>query len=114
MEQLNKIELRGTVGSVRLQTYNDSLVAHFTVVTNFAYKDRDGSPVIDATWHNVTAWEGRDIPDLRSLEKGSKVYILGRIRNQKYTASDGTDRFSTEIVARRLVFVDDQLQSEMA
>ena len=116
MEQLNKIELRGTVGSIRLQNYNNANVAHLTLVTNYAYKDKDGAPVIETTWHNVTAWEGREIRDLSSIEKGSKLYVLGRMRTQKYTLADGTDRYSFEVIARRIVIIgeDQSLQCEMS
>lgn len=110
MEQLNRIELRGTIGNVRLQNYNDSVVAHFTLVTNYAYKDREGSPVIETTWHNVSAWEGKDVPNLAELMKGGKVYVSGRIRTQKYTGADGIDRTSTEVVAKRVVLIDEEQQ----
>ena len=115
MEQLNKIELRGIVGSIRRQTFNDSSVANFTMVTNYAYKDRDGTPVIESTWHNVTAWEGRDIQNVEKIEKGSKIYVTGRLRNHQYTGSDGIDRTSTEVMAKRILLIDDeqQLQCEM-
>ena len=106
MEQLNKIELRGTIGSIRLQSFNDNSVAHFTLATNYVYKDKDGSPVIETTWHNVTAWEGRDIQKLGELEKGTKVYVLGRVRNQKFTGSDGIDRISNAVISRRIVKID--------
>lgn len=108
MEQLNKIELRGTIGSIRLQTYNDNSVAHLTLATDYVYKDKDGAPVIETTWHNVTAWEGRDIQNLNELEKGSKVYVLGRVRNQRFTGSDGIDRTSNEVIARRIVKIDQE------
>lgn len=115
MEQLNRIELRGTVGSVKLQNYNDSTVAHFTLATNLAYKDKDGGPVIETSWHNVTAWAGKDIQKLDAIEKGSRLYVSGRLRYQKVTASDGVERTFTEIIARKLTFMDDgeQLQCEM-
>ena len=56
MEQLNRIELRGNVGNIKLQTVGDKLAARFTVATNYAYKDKDGSAVIETTWHNINAW----------------------------------------------------------
>ena len=38
MEQLNKIEIQGIVGNVRIQDVADSKVANFSVATNYAYK----------------------------------------------------------------------------
>ncbi len=60
MEQLNKVELRGIVGSVRVQSVADTKVANFSVATNNAFKSQAGAIVIETTWHNVVAWEGRD------------------------------------------------------
>ena len=37
MEQLNRIELRGNVGNVRLSNVGESLVARFSLATNFMY-----------------------------------------------------------------------------
>lgn len=115
MEQLNRAELRGVIGNIKLQPYPDSTMARITVVTNYAYKDKEGNAIIDSSWHNVVAWEGRNIRGLDKLKKGDKVFVQGRIRYQKYTGSDGIERTSTDIFAGRLVLVDDPdpLQYEM-
>lgn len=115
MEQLNRIELRGTVGSVRLQTFNQSKVARLSLATNVAYRDKDGSAVIETTWHNVNAWEGRDIQNLDRIEKGTKIYVQGRVRNTRFLGQDGIDHFSTDVQASRLVIIDgsEPLQYEM-
>ena len=83
MEQLNRIELRGTV--------------------------------IWTTWHNVTAWESKDIQNLERIEKGSKVHVVGRIRNQRFCGTDGVERSMYEVVARTVEPIDDQevLQYQM-
>lgn len=106
MQQLNRIELKGQVGSVRVQTALERKVAHISVVTNYAYKDRNGMPVIESTWHNVTVWEGKDVPDLDSITKGDKIWVVGRQRNQKYTASDGSEKTSTEVAAYKVSLID--------
>lgn len=107
MEQLNRIELRGVVGSVSTQTFSENRMARITVATNYAYKDKNGAAVIDTSWHSVVAWSGRGIADLDKIEKGAKIYIQGRVRYQRYTATDGLERIYTEIVANRLVLIDE-------
>ena len=115
MEQLNKVELRGVVGSVRVYTYEENRMARIGLATNYAFKDRSGAAIIDTSWHNVIAWEGRNIRDLDRIEKGTKLRVLGRIRYQKYTGTDGEDRIGTDIVASRLEIIDDpeQMSYEM-
>lgn len=108
MEQLNRIEIRGNVGSVKLQTVGDKLAARFTVATNYAYKDKDGAAVIETTWHNVNAWQGKGIADLHELRKGSKVYVLGRIRSQKFLGEDNQEHSYSEIMPKTVSILDDK------
>ena len=108
MEQLNRVELRGMVGSIRKTTVQERAMAQMSIATNYAYKDADGCVVIETTWHNVRLWEGKNIAkeDIDSLEKGDKVCVLGRIRNQRYVGEDGIDRYSCEIIASALSKLD--------
>ena len=105
MEQLNRIEIRGIVGSVRVQNVGNTKVANISVATDYGYTTKDGSAVIETTWHYVTAWEGRDIQNLDQLKKGSFVHVLGRLQNRKYTAVDGTERIVYDIVASKIEMI---------
>jgi len=107
MEQLNKIELKGVVGSIRTQIFDDNRMARIGLATNYAYKDREGAAVIDTSWHNVIAWEGRNIQHLDKITKGSKLHVTGRIRYQKYTGVDGVDRVGTDIIANHVTLIED-------
>lgn len=115
MEQINRIELRGAVGSVSKQAYDQGRVAHFTMATNYAYNDRNGGAVIETTWHNVTAWEGKCIPDLDEISKGAKLHVVGRLRIQKFVAQTGEEKVSVDVIANRVTVLknEDPLQYEM-
>ena len=106
MEQLNRIEIRGIVGSVFVKSIGNAKVANISVATDYGYTTKDGSSVIETTWHYVTAWEGRDIQNLDQLKKGSFVHVLGRIRNRKYTAADGTERIAYDIMANKVQMIE--------
>lgn len=106
MEQLNRIEIRGIIGSVYVKDFANAKVANFSVATSIGYKSSDGSPVIETTWHRVVAWEGNGIHNLHMLQKGMGVHVTGRIRMQRYTAADGSDRTAYEILARTLELED--------
>lgn len=107
---MNRIEIRGIVGSARFQTFQDRNVCNFSVATSYVYKNRNGEPVIETTWHNVNAWEGRNFPDLSKIEKGTKVYVVGRLKSQKYTDADGVEHYSYEVSASQLNILDQQGQ----
>lgn len=109
MEQLNRIELCGAVGSVKLSIVNEKRMARFTLATNYAYKDKDGNAVIETTWHNVVAFEGKEVHDLEKLDKGSKVRVTGRLRIQKFAGQDGLDRVHVEVMASKFTLLDDNI-----
>ena len=68
-----RVELRGTVGSIYIKEFGNTRCVNFSVATNHCFKDRDGCPVIETTWHRVIAWENQDTADAFKLEKGSPV-----------------------------------------
>jgi single-strand DNA-binding protein len=99
MEQLNRVELRGTVGSVYVKDFGNTKCVNFSVATNYCFKDREGCPVIETTWHRVIAWENQDTADAFRMKKGNSVHVHGRLRIQRYTGADGIERQAVEIVA---------------
>lgn len=115
MEQLNSVELRGNVGGVKYQGTKEKPMVIFSLATSMAYNSKDGTPVIETTWHTVVAFESREVQNLDRIQKGSKVYVRGRIRNQKFTGSDGAEHYSVDVLANRLVILEDEtsLQCEM-
>ena len=115
MEQLNRVELRGLVGSVRHQTSGARRMAHFTVATSRAYRDRSGQAQISTDWHDVSAWEGKDIKDVDKIKKGDKVYVVGRLRYSSFMTEEGVERPSTEIVASKVSLLagEESLPCEM-
>ena len=102
MEQLNKVELRGILGVLRVISVGETRYATMSVATNYCYKDAEGCPVIETTWHLVTAWEGKACPDLSVLQKGDKVHVIGRLRCRRYTDVSGIEKYQTDIVANHL------------
>lgn len=101
MENLNRIELKGTVGTVKTYDVGDAKVARFSLATSYTFNTRQGEPVVEVTWHNVSAWLS-DSLSLEGLAKGAQVHVIGRIRTQRYTAADGSERTFYEVVASKL------------
>lgn len=91
---------------MKIQTVGNKQSIRMTIATNYVYKGRDGEPVLETTWHNVSAWEGKNMPDFGSISKGDKIYVVGRIRNQRYTGNDGVERTAVDIQASRIQMVE--------
>ena len=107
MEQINRIELQGRVGSVRMNEYNGSRVVNFSLVTEILYKNRDGNAQSETTWTNVAAWEGRDISDLHLITKGTPVFVSGRLRSVRHTGQDGVEKTFYEVLANKVRILTD-------
>ncbi|MGY6123909.1 single-stranded DNA-binding protein (plasmid) [Paraburkholderia strydomiana] len=105
MASVNKVILVGNLGAdpeVRYLPSGDA-VANIRLATTDRYKDKASGEMKEATeWHRVSFF-GR-LAEIVSeyLKKGSAVYLEGRIRTRKWQAQDGTDRYSTEIVAEQM------------
>ena len=105
MASVNKVILVGNLGAdpeVRHLPSGDA-VANIRLATTDRYKDKTSGEMKESTeWHRVSFF-GR-LAEIVSeyLKKGSSVYIEGRIRTRKWQAQDGTDRYSTEIVAEQM------------
>jgi single-strand DNA-binding protein len=105
MASVNKVILVGNLGAdpeVRYMPSGDA-VANIRLATTDRYKDKQSGEFKEMTeWHRVSFF-GRLAEIVNEyLKKGSSVYIEGRIRTRKYQAQDGTDRYSTEIVADQM------------
>jgi len=105
MASVNKVILVGNLGAdpeVRYLPSGDA-VANIRLATTDRYKDKASGEMKEATeWHRVSFF-GRLGDRVRIFEKkGSSVYLEGRIRTRKWQAQDGTDRYSTEIVAEQM------------
>ena len=106
-EHINRIELQGYIGTVRTNEYNGSKVVNFTMITEFLYKTRDGSAVNEQTWHNIVAWSSKDIPNIDQIEKGMPVNVTGRLRTNRYTSEDGTEKQYYEVLANKVRILKD-------
>lgn len=107
MESVNRIEILGNVGNIRIQEAGESRAIHLSVVTNRVARNKNGENYVEATWHYVEAWENQaNIADFSKITKGCWVRVIGRIKNNKYTGSDKIERYTTDIVANRLEVVD--------
>ena len=57
-------------------------------------------------WHRVVFFNRLAEIAGEYLKKGSKVYVEGSLRTRKWADKDGSDRYSTEIVASEMQMLD--------
>ena len=108
MASLNKVMLMGRLGAdpVKNTTQTGKSVANFTMATSEKFKGQDGAWKETTEWHKIEAWD--KLADLAEnyLSKGSNVYIEGSIKTNDWTDKDGNKRYTTQIRALNIQFLD--------
>lgn len=83
-------------------TATGQTVAAISIATNRFWKDKSGQRQEQTEFHNVVLWGRLAEIAGQYLSKGQEAYIEGRLQTRKYTAKDGTERRTTEIVAENM------------
>ena len=99
---LNKVLLIGRLGNDPeiKQMQNGKSVARLSVATSESWKDKSTGERKEKTeWHRVVIFnEGLVGVVQKYLKKGAQVYIEAQLNTNKYTDSNGQEKYSTQIV----------------
>ncbi|MGL4386282.1 MAG: single-stranded DNA-binding protein [Snodgrassella alvi] len=101
MSTVNKVILIGRLGrkpEIRYSSTNDAM-ATFTLATEEKWKDRTGNKQSQTEWHNITMFGKLAEIANQYLEKGSLVFIEGRIQSKKYIDTNQIERLAYNIIA---------------
>ncbi len=107
MAGVNKVILVGNLGKdpeVR-HLENGAVVANFPLATTESYKDKNGNRQDQTEWHNIVLWRGLAQIAEKYLNKGSQVFIEGKIRSRSWQDKDGNTRYTTEIVGDNMTML---------
>jgi len=101
---LNKVFLIGNVGKEpEIKTFKSGdKVANFSLATTESWKDKKTNEWVKKTeWHNIVVF-GEGLVNLieRSVKKGSKIYIEGKLATRKWAGSDGKNIYATEVILK--------------
>ncbi|WP_119328939.1 single-stranded DNA-binding protein [Cysteiniphilum halobium] len=102
---VNKVILLGRLGADPEVRYMPSgmSVANLRLATNDGYKDRQTGQFVENTeWHRVVVFGKQAETVAQYTQKGSLLYIEGRIRTNKWQDQNGQERYTTEVVATEM------------
>ncbi len=108
MPGLNKAMLIGNLGRDPEMRYTQdgTAVASFSIATSREWKDKNSGEKRQQTeWHRVVAFAGLAEVCGKYLNKGSQVYIEGRLQTREWQDKEGNRRFTTEVVAMDMVML---------
>jgi single-strand DNA-binding protein len=105
---LNKVMLIGNVGNdpELKHTPNGIPVASFRLATSENRKDKDGIIIEHTDWHTIIAWRGlADIVN-KFVQRGSRLFIEGKIQTRSFDDKLGNHRRVVEILADTILLLD--------
>ncbi len=107
MAGLNKVFLIGNLTRDPELRYTPSglAVTSFTIAANRSYTTPSGEKKDATTFMRVVVWAKRAEICGEYLNKGSLVFVEGRIQNRNWQAQDGTKRTTVEVVANNVQFL---------
>ena len=105
---VNKVILVGNLGQKPEMRYTatQSAVANISIATTESWKDKESGEMRDKTeWHRVVYFGKLAEIVEKYLDKGSSVYIEGKLQTRKWQDKSGADRWTTEIVGNELTML---------
>lgn len=108
MVSLNRLMLIGNVGTDPDMRYtpNGKPVTTFRLAVTRRFNGPDGERQDDTEWFTAVTWNALAEQCNQWLTKGKRVFIEGRLKSNTWTGNDGNTRYSNEIIASRVLFLD--------
>lgn len=110
---LNKVTLIGnlTRDPELRYTPQGTAVCTFGLATNRQWTTESGEKREEADFHRIVSWNKLAELCAQLLTKGRKTYVEGRLQTRSWTAKDGTQRTTTEIVLSNMIILDSRREA---
>lgn len=108
MSGVNKVILVGRLGNDPEIRYTQQGVAvtNFNIATSENWVDKAGAKQERTEWHRIVVWGKMAETCSQYLAKGRQVFVEGRLQTRQWEDKDGGKRYTTEIVAATVQFLD--------
>lgn len=106
---MNKVILIGNLGDeVKMHQFDEmNSIGRFPIATSESYTAKEtGEKVTQTEWHNIVVRNKLAEICGKYLKKGDKVYVEGKLKTRKWQDNTNQDRYTTEIIANEVVFLN--------
>jgi len=111
---VNKVILIGYLGNepdMRSMPSGTS-VANVSLATNDSWVDKQSGQRQERTeWHRVVFFDRLAEVVKQYVHKGSRIYVEGNLRTEKWQDQNGIERYTTKIIAREMQILDSRNDS---
>ncbi len=113
MASLNKVLIIGNLTRDPELRYipTGTAVVNLRVAVNRRFRDRAGEQKEETCFITAVVWDKQAEACNQYLNKGSAVFVEGRLQSRSWDAPDGTKRNTIEIRAERVQFLNSQKQA---
>lgn len=107
---LNRVQLIGNLTRDPELRYTPAgnAVCTFGLATNRSWTTDAGEKREEVDFHRIVAWNKLAELCSQFLVKGRKVYVEGRLSTRNWTAQDGAQKSTTEVVIDDMILLDKQ------
>ena len=101
MAGINKVILVGNLGAKPEIKYasNGNAVSNLSIATSESWTDKTTGEKQERTeWHRVSLFGKLAEIAAQYTDKGSKVYVEGKLETRKYTDNTGIEKYSTSVI----------------
>jgi single-strand DNA-binding protein len=101
MAGINKVILVGNLGAKPEVKYasNGNAISNLSVATSESWTDKSTGQKQEKTeWHRVSLFGKIAEIAGQYLDKGSKVYVEGKLQTRKWQDQSGQERYTTEVI----------------
>jgi len=108
MASLNKVMIIGNLGTDPEMRFTPSgqPVTSFRIASSRTFTTTEGERKQETEWFTVVAWSKLAELCNQFLSKGRMAYVEGRLRTRSWEDKEGIKRFSTEVIANQVIFLD--------
>jgi single-strand DNA-binding protein len=111
---LNKVILGGRLtGDPELkQTQSGVSVCTFGIAVNRRFNSKDSAQQTQADFFNITAWRQSAEFVSKYFNKGRAIVVVGSLQTRNWTDQNGQKRYTVEVVADEVSFVERKTDSQ--
>lgn len=115
-KSLNRVQLIGNLTRDPELRYTSSgtAVCSFSIATNRNWTTDTGEKKEEVDFHRIVAWNKLAEICSQFLTKGRKVYVEGRLTTRSWTAQDGAQKQTTEIIINDMILLDGKRDTDLA
>lgn len=107
MRGLNRVMIIGNLGrdpDVRY-TQNGKCVANLSVAASEQWKDKNGERQERTEWVRCVLWDKIGEIAKEYLQKGSAVFLEGKLQTRSWEDNNGQKKYTTEVVVNQLLML---------